>query len=132
MKLPLQITILLLSLLCTPDCLGEKPWIIDPHTHFKGEEQIAYESKNWGHGALTKALLDLLPQKVADKDTSVTSLLAPLQKNVNRLVVDSSNGRDKQTIHPILNGIPDLKLVSKIKKWGHPFGDEVGRARKVE
>ena len=24
---------------------AEKPWIIDPHTHFKGEAQIAYESK---------------------------------------------------------------------------------------
>ena len=28
---------------------AQKPWIIDPHTHFKGEEQIAYEAltKEW-------------------------------------------------------------------------------------
>lgn len=26
-------------------CRAESPWIIDPHTHFKGEEQIAFESK---------------------------------------------------------------------------------------
>ncbi|MBA63791.1 MAG: hypothetical protein CMJ76_15665 [Planctomycetaceae bacterium] len=28
---------------------AKKPWIIDPHTHFKGEEQIAYEAtvKEW-------------------------------------------------------------------------------------
>ncbi|MEM7383412.1 MAG: amidohydrolase family protein [Verrucomicrobiota bacterium] len=25
--------------------MAEKPWIIDPHTHFKGEAQIAHESK---------------------------------------------------------------------------------------
>ena len=38
--------IVALVLLTTPlSSRAEKPWIIDPHTHFKGEAQIAYESK---------------------------------------------------------------------------------------
>lgn len=35
-----------LALLVAPFAAGaEKPWIIDPHTHFKGEAQIAHESQ---------------------------------------------------------------------------------------
>ena len=37
--------VILLSLCSAAPCLAEKPWIIDPHTHFKGKDQIAYESK---------------------------------------------------------------------------------------
>ena len=39
----------MLFLLASDVVLAEKPWIIDPHTHFKGEEQIAYEAtiKEW-------------------------------------------------------------------------------------
>ena len=39
----------MLFLLGSDVVLAEKPWIIDPHTHFKGEEQIAYEAtiKEW-------------------------------------------------------------------------------------
>ena len=31
------------SIALTVDSYAEAPWIIDPHTHFKGEQQIAYE-----------------------------------------------------------------------------------------
>ena len=39
----------MLFLLASEVVLAKKPWIIDPHTHFKGEEQIAYEAttKEW-------------------------------------------------------------------------------------
>lgn len=39
----LAVSVCLLSVL---PVRGEKPWIIDPHTHFKGEQQIAYEKKH--------------------------------------------------------------------------------------
>ncbi len=77
----------------------------------KANEQ-AFEDRRWGHGAMTKALLDLLPEMVTRQDTSVTSLLNPLKRDVASLVRDASKGRDKQTIHPIFNGVPDLKLKS--------------------
>ncbi|MCR9201358.1 MAG: SUMF1/EgtB/PvdO family nonheme iron enzyme [Planctomycetaceae bacterium] len=75
----------------------------------QGEQ--AFEDKRWGHGAMTKALLDLLPGLVSRRDTSVTSLLSPLKRDVADLVRDASKGRDSQTIHPIFKGLPDLKLV---------------------
>ena len=77
----------------------------------KADEQ-AFEDKRWGHGAFSKALLELLPHMVAREDTTVTSILGPLKRNVARLVRDASNGRDTQTIHPIFNGLPDLRLES--------------------
>lgn len=39
------LAIFLLVTISSPFALAEKPWIIDPHTHFKGKEQIAHESK---------------------------------------------------------------------------------------
>lgn len=73
-------------------------------------DEQAFEDKRWGHGALTKALLDLLPQLVAKKETGISSILGPLRRDVAKLVRDASNGREKQTISPILKGLPDLKF----------------------
>lgn len=34
-----------LSALASTVAIAEQPWIIDPHTHFKGPEQIAFENQ---------------------------------------------------------------------------------------
>ena len=40
----------------------------------------AFEDKRWGHGAMTKALLDVLPGMVAQKESAIASILGPLEK----------------------------------------------------
>ena len=78
-----------------------------------GANEVAFEHESWGHGAMTKGLLDQLEAMARRDVTEVTSLLGPLKRDVAKMVKQISNGHDEQTIAPILKGLPDLKLVLK-------------------
>ncbi len=73
----------------------------------KGER--AYESAEWGHGAFTKCLLDLMPQ-MAKEQSDVEAITGRLRRNVSQLVTSATRGQEKQSVHKISTGNPDLLL----------------------
>ncbi|MCA9130974.1 MAG: caspase family protein [Planctomycetales bacterium] len=75
----------------------------------KPNEQ-AFEHDDWGHGAMTKGLLDILPSLAGRKDDYAISIIGPLTSSVRDMVRSVSNGKSSQTIHPILNGNPVLRM----------------------
>lgn len=79
----------------------------------KANEQ-AFEDKVWGHGAMTKGLLDLLPGLATQESSDVASIAGRLRSNVNRMVRTRSNGRDSQTVQPIFRGLPEFKFESSV------------------
>ena len=81
----------------------------------KADEE-AFEHDDWGHGAFSSALLNQLSNMVAREEPSITSILGPLKNDVAKLVRDVSKGKDKQTIDPLVNGLPDLKLKSPLPR----------------
>ncbi|MCR9201353.1 MAG: SUMF1/EgtB/PvdO family nonheme iron enzyme [Planctomycetaceae bacterium] len=72
----------------------------------------AYEHPDWGHGALTRCFLDLLPSIANSEFDNVGSFGARLRRNVKQLVADRSNGLDVQTVVPLEKGVAELKLQS--------------------
>lgn len=87
------------------------------------ELEQAFEDKEWGHGAFTKCLLDLLPALATGDGDDVNSITGKLKRNVARLVRERSNGRDTQTVNPIFQGAPELKLASKAVVYVPPGMD---------
>ena len=83
----------------------------------------AFEYQPWGHGAFTKSLLDLFPQMAADQD-DVPGIAGRLKRSVAQAVNTASNGSEKQTVNPIINGVPDLLLVSSGKSKPMPSADK--------
>ena len=78
------------------------------------ELEQAYEDKEWGHGAFTKCLLDLLPTLATGDGDDVNSITSKLKHNVATLVKDRSNGRDRQTVNPITSAVVvNLKIQPK-------------------
>ncbi|MDA8564353.1 caspase family protein, partial [Mariniblastus sp.] len=73
----------------------------------------AFEHRDWGHGAFTLELLERL--KDADHELTANSLSADLYRAVGKRVREKTNGRDSQSVNPIINGIVDLKLDSNVK-----------------
>ncbi len=72
------------------------------------ENEQAFESDEWGHGAFTKALLD---ECTGASDVTANTLSDALYRRVGSLVKDKTNGRSKQTVNGIVNGFVDLHLV---------------------
>ncbi len=73
----------------------------------EGEE--AQEDDSWRHGAMTKCFLDLLPELTGDSN-DINAITGRLARNVSNIVRVATNGAKKQTLHPIVNGIVELKL----------------------
>ncbi|MCR9201350.1 MAG: SUMF1/EgtB/PvdO family nonheme iron enzyme [Planctomycetaceae bacterium] len=71
----------------------------------------AFEHRDWGHGAFTKAFLDYCNRLGANGDASVNSMSAPLYRRVSSLV-KAKSPNTSQRINPITNGIVDLQLES--------------------
>ena len=67
----------------------------------------AFEHDDWQHGAFTKALLD-----ECRKSTELTAneLAAAVFRSVRKMVREKTNGRSRQTVNPLVNGIVELKL----------------------
>ena len=60
------------------------------------------------HGAFTLSLLERL--RSANNELTVNALSADLYRSVTKRVREKTNGRSKQTVNPIINGIVELKL----------------------
>lgn len=91
----------------------------------------AFEHKDWGHGAMTKCLLDLLPRLTSDGG-DVNSITGRLRMNVSALVSAQSGGRDSQTVHPLVNGVVELRLEMSIQLLVAPFSAlEAANAQKL-
>ena len=73
----------------------------------EGEE--AQEDDSWQHGAMTKCFLDLLPELSGDSN-DINAITGRLARNVSNIVRESTGGKKTQTLHPIVNGIVELKL----------------------
>ena len=71
----------------------------------------AFEDPAWGHGAFTKCLLELLPSLTEGKGDDIGRIVGDLQVNVSTLVRNRTNDRDTQTINPVSNGVPRLRLL---------------------
>ncbi|MGE0377707.1 MAG: SUMF1/EgtB/PvdO family nonheme iron enzyme, partial [Planctomycetaceae bacterium] len=82
--------------------------------------ELAFESKDWGHGAMTKCLLDLLPQLASERD-DVAAITGRLRREVQDLVAKASAGRDTQTVQPIINGVIDLQLAVTVRPVPTPM-----------
>lgn len=72
--------------------------------------QQAYEHKNWGHGAFTKCLLEEMTAMASSGRVTAGTLADRIGDKVPTLVRTQSNGRDKQTPNPLINGRVDLLL----------------------
>ncbi|MDA1018376.1 MAG: caspase family protein, partial [Planctomycetota bacterium] len=80
----------------------------------------AFEHRDWGHGAMTKCLLDLLPRLATDAG-DVNSITGRLRRDVTSLVTAKSRGRDQQTVQPIVNGVVELRLTRTMALLAAPF-----------
>lgn len=69
----------------------------------------AYEHDDWQHGAMTKAFLDHF-STLESSDGSVMEITARISRSVKAMVRDKTDGKRSQTLHPIINGIVELKL----------------------
>ena len=77
--------------------------------------QKAFEHADWGHGALTKCLLEALPKEAADGRTSMGSIAAVVAPQVEALTrAKLQGGQQAQVPHLLLTGTNvDLMLVSR-------------------
>lgn len=75
------------------------------------ENEEAFEHDDWGHGAFTRAILDYASGLKDGSDTTANTLSAAAYRGVNKLVNNLTNGRSRQTVNPIINGVVDLHLV---------------------
>ncbi len=73
------------------------------------DQESAFEHKDWGHGAFTKAFLDYCAGLSSDADTTISSMSTPLYRGVNSLV-KAKDPSKTQRVNPIINGIVDLQL----------------------
>lgn len=73
----------------------------------------AYEHRDWGHGAFTKCLLEEIETLSAMRKVRMAALTDKVQENVETLVANKSNSRDKQTPFPLIFGSVDLQLSRK-------------------
>jgi len=71
----------------------------------------ALENDDWKHGAMTKCLLDLIPE-VSEIDSDIAAITGKLRVSVRNLVSKATDGRMTQTVHPITNGVVKLQLKS--------------------
>lgn len=100
MKLPkLPLTLLLASIAF--QAAAEEPWIIDPHTHFKGEEQIALErTKGEPHpkNSLAQVIVPEDYRELADRlaiqSTLITEAVDQDQPQFNDWVLEEAKKSD--------------------------------------
>lgn len=71
------------------------------------ENEQAFESDEWGHGAFTKALLEECTEAT---DITANKLSDALYRRVGSMVKQKTNGRDRQTVNGIVNGFVDLHI----------------------
>ena len=67
----------------------------------------AFEHDDWQHGAFTKALLD---EWRSGSTPTVNEMSAAVHRSVRQMVREKTNGRSRQTVNPLVNGIVELKL----------------------
>ena len=99
MKRKTLITSLLVSL--AVHAAAADPWIIDPHTHFKGEEQIAYEGKTreWhpdnslGHVVVPEDYRELA-DRLEIQSTLITEATDQDQSRFNHWILDHARKSD--------------------------------------
>ena len=70
----------------------------------------AFESPEWGHGAFTKCLLELLPMLADGEGDDVTRIVGRLRRNVASLVKAKTSDRLTQRVNAVTNGTPELRL----------------------
>lgn len=92
---------ILLFLLLGAFAQAEEPWIIDPHTHFKGEAQIAHESKKTKHdprNSLGQVIVVEDYRETADRlkiqSTLIMEAVDQNQPQFNDWIFDQSKGSD--------------------------------------
>jgi formylglycine-generating enzyme required for sulfatase activity len=77
----------------------------------------AFEHDDWKHGAFTKALLDESQRLSGGGKVRANALAGPVYDRVQSLVSSKTNGRSRQTVNLLINGIVDLQLkVSKAQQ----------------
>jgi len=79
------------------------------------EGERSFEHEKWLHGAFTKAFLDHCQNLDSQSDSTVTSMVTPLFRQVDILVRGIQPGAT-QRVNPVINGIVDLKLRLKPKR----------------
>jgi formylglycine-generating enzyme required for sulfatase activity len=70
----------------------------------------AFEHKDWGHGAFTKALLEELKSLSETGETKMGTIADRLRPKVQKLVAAVSSGRDHQTTRSLVTDVVDLQL----------------------
>ncbi|MFT5523978.1 MAG: sulfatase activating formylglycine-generating enzyme [Pirellulaceae bacterium] len=68
----------------------------------------AFEHKDWGHGDFTQSLLERCES--GDSELTANGLSADVYRDVRNKVREKTNGREQQTVNPIINSIVELKL----------------------
>ena len=75
-------------------------------------DQKAFEDPEWGHGAFTKCLLDLLPSLAEGRGDAMGTIVGDLEERVADLVRRRTKGSKTQTIHKIEKGVARLRLAN--------------------
>lgn len=76
------------------------------------ESEQAFESREWGHGAFSKCLIEELRTLSTQGRATAGKLSDNLRPKVQGLVADSTKGRQSQTPNALVSGFVDFQLKS--------------------